>query len=1038
MDLTLPLLRNILHIDNTFSCVAIVCLLLVAGFGIKAFWNDCQAADFKRTYLQIMALLAGLVAFYLGTTEAAQRSTTTMLRIGEHIPKSHFFWGYSLSLMLAVALLPWLGRFALLRKAARILPVLSLLLLFVLFHWRHGMHLATPFDAYVMNPQRRVNLVADSSPALRLVKTHAAEPSRSAGLDSAFFPGYGGAVGVEQIDGPDPLLNKHYRALMSASGIKLLFGSWRFGIDHESLSTNLPLFNMLNVRYFLGDAGMESEPVVSLSKIASLDLDVFESERVWPRAFFTDRLVAYEHEEEFIDLLKKSDGTPFAGIPKEELDNQTELAKLAGTATPSSNRKATPATDYVFTNNTTSFKINAAGPGVIVLTEAYVPEDFQVRVNGKPANYFRVNSAFKGLFVQDAGDYVVSFAYWPRYLTLSLWIAGAGLAMLLGWLLFLLKTDAFASPGHERVRHDLTSSLVPDEDDHFRDLNAKLDQLRASLIELRQLLSAHSAREPSLPAALESANKQLHSIKTLVRLLQTETATLQTRLERAVRETWELKAKRAETTARLKNRERLLEQIQRSAAWKAVKPLWKLFNRSRKSERQTADGDLTFALDLPAQWETSREILLIKGWCFSRSGRQIAGVRAKIGRKGAWRVTVWNGRTWPVRFAIFRSPATAVSRSKFAFLPAHPRFGSKRSNKGRTGSRFSNISWSEKKGQIPMRKRRPMASWRERTKQESKSRDWGLFLPTKLSSVSSPSSRGTPSRSRQQEKPLFSLITPTYDTKPEWLAEAALSLLNQSFADWEWCIVDDGSQNRQTKKMLEHLSRVSPRVRVEFATNAGISAATNRALDLAQGDYVGFLDHDDLLHWSALESVAEKLREDYDVVYSDEDKLDEETGELVEPFFKPAWSPEYFRGVMYVGHLLFVRRDLAQKTRFDSAFDGVQDFEFMLRVSETGARIGHIPRVLYHWRKTPGSIAEATDAKPQIGALQENAVNAHLGRLKLPARAEQSDLPHRLKILPAPRATFPSVSIIIPTKDAPEILGRCLKSVSEKTSYPEV
>ena len=445
----LPLMRNIYHIDNTFSCVAIVCSLLLAGFGLKAFWFDCRTSAFKRTYFRVVAILAVSVTLYLVTAGSARGSIGEWLRLAEHVPKSNFFWGYSLSLMLAVALLPWLGRFAILRKAGRIFPVLSLLILLALLHWRHGMHLASPFDAYVMNPQRRVNLLADSSPAVNLVKTHAAEPSRTAGLGSAFFPGYGGAVGVEQIDGPDPLLNKHYRALMSASGIKLLFGSWRFGIDHEFLSANLPLLNMLNVRYFLGDPGMESEPVVSLTKIASLDLDVFESERVWPRAFFTDRLLTYEHEEEFIELLKKSDGTPFGGVPKGELDNQTELSTFIGAATPSGNRKTTPATNYIFTNNTTSFKVNATGPGVIVLTEAYVPGDFQVRVNGKPANYFRVNSAFKGLFVQEAGEYDVSFAYWPRYLTLSLWIAGAGLAILLGWLLFLLKTDAFASPDRE-------------------------------------------------------------------------------------------------------------------------------------------------------------------------------------------------------------------------------------------------------------------------------------------------------------------------------------------------------------------------------------------------------------------------------------------------------------------------------------------------------------------------------------------------------------------------------------------------------------
>jgi hypothetical protein len=228
---------------------------------------------------------------------------------------------------------------------------------------------------------------------------------------------------------------------MHAWGIKLLFGSWRFGILDEGLSADLALFDMLNVRYFLGDAGMKTKPHPFLSKIASLDLDVFESERVWPRAFFTERLVTYGDEGEFVELLKKSDGTPFGGIPKEELDSQPELAKLTGTAIRLTDRKATPATDYVFTNNTTSFKVNAAGPGVIVLTEAYVPEDFQVRLNGKPANYFRVNSAFKGLSVREAGNYTVSFAYWPRYLTLSLWIAGAGAAILLAWTSFLLKRE---------------------------------------------------------------------------------------------------------------------------------------------------------------------------------------------------------------------------------------------------------------------------------------------------------------------------------------------------------------------------------------------------------------------------------------------------------------------------------------------------------------------------------------------------------------------------------------------------------------------
>ncbi len=435
-----PFLRNILHVDNTFSCVAIVCLLLLAGFGIRAFWRDCQAGEFTRTYRQVLIILTCLVALYLGTTEAAQRTTTSMLHFGERIPKSTFFWGYFVSLVIGAVTIPWLAHRALVIKSGRSFPVFVLALLVVLMLWRHGMHLTTPFDAYVMNPQRRVNLTANASPALKLIKSHSDEPARSMGFGSCLFPGYGGAVGVEQIEGPDPLVNKHYRALMNASGAKLIFATSQHGLIGEHLADDLPLFEMLNVRYFVGSAETTKD-IPSLNKIASLDLDVLESEHVWPRAYFSDRLVAYESENEFTDILKKGDREPFAGIPKAELASQPEVAKLVSGSSPLTSQKATPATEYNFTNNTTSFKVEAPGPGVIVLTEAYVRKDFRLLLNGRPANYFRVNSAFKGVFVPDAGSYVVSYTYWPRYLTLSLWIAGTGAAVLLGWAWLLNKAE---------------------------------------------------------------------------------------------------------------------------------------------------------------------------------------------------------------------------------------------------------------------------------------------------------------------------------------------------------------------------------------------------------------------------------------------------------------------------------------------------------------------------------------------------------------------------------------------------------------------
>jgi GT2 family glycosyltransferase/ribosomal protein L29 len=566
---------------------------------------------------------------------------------------------------------------------------------------------------------------------------------------------------------------------------------------------------------------------------------------------------------------------------------------------------------------------------------------------------------------------------------------------------------------------------VPDQDDHLRQLSAELDELRRSLIKLRAQATSSSAD------ALEEVRQHVNALKTFGRLLQTDLADVRAQLERAERNAWDQKVRRADATAKLRARDRLLEQIQHSAAWKIVKPFWKLVHRSRRRVEDIALGsDLAFALELPKRWTTNRDVMLIKGWCFSRSGKQIAGIRAKIGNKarlaryGLERRDVANS---------FRGYAAARQSGFTVEVKVPPGTTTVQLEVIEQGSDwkpfFREELLRETNGDAP-EPDEPV---------ESKATERILTLPSlsarKAFELIEPGLQQHARRASSQS-PFISVVTPAYNTKPEWIAEAALSLVNQTVADWEWCIVDDGSDNRETKKLLELLSKVGARVQVSSSSGKGISAATNQALDHARGEYVCFLDHDDLFHPVALQSIRDKLREGYDVVYSDEDKLEETSGALIEPFFKPDWSPEYFRGVMYVGHLLCVRREVATQTRLDSAFDGVQDFEFMLRLSEAGPRIGHVPEILYHWRKTPGSIAERTDAKPQIGLLQERAVNAHLERMKLPARAEQAKLPHRLKLIPTKRENYPKVSIIIPTRDAPDVFGRCLKSIFEKTSYP--
>lgn len=293
-----------------------------------------------------------------------------------------------------------------------------------------------------------------------------------------------------------------------------------------------------------------------------------------------------------------------------------------------------------------------------------------------------------------------------------------------------------------------------------------------------------------------------------------------------------------------------------------------------------------------------------------------------------------------------------------------------------------------------------------------------------------------------QWHPKISVLTPVYNQTAHLLERMIASVEAQVYTNWELCLADDGSTSAETIQTLKrHINPRGGKINVAFlGRNLGIAGATNAALYLSSGDFVAMLDHDDELAPDALLEIAKALNDDPDVdaIYSDEDKLSPD-GWLDQPFYKPDWSPEFFRQVMYVGHLLCVRRSLAIEVRgMDSRFNGVQDFDFMLRVSERTGRIRHIPRILYHWRSIPGSLARGVDEKRDIGALQARAVSAHLDRCRVPARAERHlSLPHRLAIRPLARREHPRVSIIIPTRDQHKLLGACLRSIFEKTTYPD-
>jgi O-antigen biosynthesis protein len=289
-------------------------------------------------------------------------------------------------------------------------------------------------------------------------------------------------------------------------------------------------------------------------------------------------------------------------------------------------------------------------------------------------------------------------------------------------------------------------------------------------------------------------------------------------------------------------------------------------------------------------------------------------------------------------------------------------------------------------------------------------------------------------------RPLISVIVPVFNVGSEWLRRAVASVQAQTYPNWELCICHDGSNAPDTVDALFDLERTEPKLRLtRVLANSGVSRGINEALRNAKGEFVALLDSGDELARCALETCAAAFNHnnEIDVLYSDEAKLDDH-GQRENPFLKPDWSPSLLREAMYVGHLLVVRRSLMEKIGgFDPIYDGVQDFELMLRLSEQTRRIHHVRDILYRARRVPGSVAAQTDAKRMLGEKQVAAVNAHLSRLGIAGHAElHPNLAHRAIVKPNVRRNYPGISIVVPTKDAPESISRCLDSIYTRTTYP--
>lgn len=290
--------------------------------------------------------------------------------------------------------------------------------------------------------------------------------------------------------------------------------------------------------------------------------------------------------------------------------------------------------------------------------------------------------------------------------------------------------------------------------------------------------------------------------------------------------------------------------------------------------------------------------------------------------------------------------------------------------------------------------------------------------------------------------PLISVLMPTYDTPVDLLRRSVESVRNQLYPNWELCIADDGSSDAEVRRLLEEYAGLDPRIKVAFrAENGHISAATNSALELAEGAYIALLDHDDELSESALYHVVEEIRRHprARLVYSDEDKIDE-AGRRFDPYFKPDFSPELLLSQNYISHLGVYEADLLRQVGgLRAGFEGSQDYDLLLRVVERLApdEVRHVPRVLYHWRTTRGSTSTGVGAKPYATAAARRAISEHLARTDPGAVVETApSLPGYFRIRRPLDRDVPRVSVIVPTRNGADLLRACLDSVFARTRYP--
>lgn len=289
--------------------------------------------------------------------------------------------------------------------------------------------------------------------------------------------------------------------------------------------------------------------------------------------------------------------------------------------------------------------------------------------------------------------------------------------------------------------------------------------------------------------------------------------------------------------------------------------------------------------------------------------------------------------------------------------------------------------------------------------------------------------------------PKISIIVATFNTAEIYLKEMIESVTNQSYSNWELCIAD-GSTNDSVESYIKNHYKNENRIKFKrLDKNYGISGNMNEALELVNGDFVGLFDHDDLLTPDALfEIVSSMQKERHDVIYTDEDKLNDKTKKFEDPHFKPDFSIDLLRAHNYITHFFVVDMNIVKRVGgLRSEYDGSQDHDFIFRCVEQAKSIHHIPKILYHWRMHPLSTAMDPESKMYCYASGKRAIESHLERMNIEAKVEMLPRPlygmyHTKYIVKGD----PLVSILIPNMNNKKLLKKCIDSLFTINSYKNI